>query len=142
MEDAYIRDLLRQRIHKWLQECSSNCKYTAEKYVYPAKVKRNPVDLVHRRRNTFSSTIMPYCVRFIQPVGVLIYTMQNIFEVSEVTQCINQNRSLPGTKNRERRKILTGNMQNRVSVRGRVNSNQHCSCVNAPSCRGCRHYSV
>lgn len=85
MEDAYIRDLLRQRIHKWLQECSSNCKYTAEKYVYPAKVKRNPVDLVHRRRNTFSSTIMPYCVRFIQPVGVLIYTTQNIFEVSEVT---------------------------------------------------------
>lgn len=117
MEDAYIRDLLRQRIHKWLQECSSNCKYTAEKYVYPAKVKRNPVDLVHRRRNTFSSTIMPYCVRFIQPVGVLIYTTQNVFEVREVTRLINQNRYLPGTKNRERRKILTGNMQNRVSVR-------------------------
>lgn len=73
---------MKQRIHKWLQECSSNSKYMAEKYVYPTKMKRIPVDLVHRGRNTFSFTIMPIAGGLIQPVGVLIYTTQNIFEVS------------------------------------------------------------
>lgn len=57
-----MKDLfLKQRIHKWLQECFSNCKYMTEKYVYPTKLKRTPVDLVHRGRNTFSFTVMPHC---------------------------------------------------------------------------------
>jgi len=62
MKDVYIKDvLLKQRIHKWLQECSSNCKYTEEKYVYATKMKRTPVGLAHRGRKTSSFTITPYC---------------------------------------------------------------------------------
>lgn len=57
MQDRFLK----QRIHKWLQECSSDCKCMTEKYVYLRKMKRTPVDLVHRGRNTFSFTVMPHC---------------------------------------------------------------------------------
>lgn len=79
---ADITDVLTKRIHKLMQGCSSNCKYMKGKYVCLTEMKKNLVDLEHRGRNTLSFKNLPYWRRVYSPLGVLIYTMQTIFEVS------------------------------------------------------------
>lgn len=135
MKDLYIKDrLLKQRIHKWPHECSRDCKYMAEKYVYPTKLKRTPVYLVHRGRNTFSFTITLYCRRVYSASRCSdLHHAKHLWSQLRYTMYINQDRFLPRTKNRYRRKILTGKRQNTMSARGRVNKQQSilqlCKCT-------------